>query len=333
MNNTEQFNECLRAAKIIVRAYREQAPDGFDPKNTWVAVAGTVVSVGVGAYSASQANKGSAEDKYGTKVEPVPYEDRVGTEDSYANRIFDETGEQFGLENQGLLGIFELGNKLNAHNRRKRDKVTGGAFSATQQQQGANILAELKGHIPADVASSIDRLVAEHLGGAIDPNDKVGGAFGNNAAANDAARRLGLTSLDISGRAQGAANAFRTNVDSFVYKPQQAFRDIFLPQEQVGLDASRIQMARDEAEYLSANNIARASAMPNPQVTGAANDALTQGAMWQSVIGGATGALDGLVTAGGSGGGGYYPAGTNRIGEQQYRTGTVPRATVPSNAY
>lgn len=44
----------------MVAACRAEAPKGCDPQNTWVAVAGTVVSVGVGAYQASQQKKAAA---------------------------------------------------------------------------------------------------------------------------------------------------------------------------------------------------------------------------------------------------------------------------------
>lgn len=60
MTSIERFQLCQEQARRIVASYRAEAPDGCDPINTWVAVAGTVVSVGVGAYQASQQKKAAA---------------------------------------------------------------------------------------------------------------------------------------------------------------------------------------------------------------------------------------------------------------------------------
>lgn len=269
-----------------------------------VGAVATVAAAGVSAYSAHQSAKaGSAEEKYGSKVEPEPYDDNVGTQDSYARRLPGETKENL---DESLPTIFNIANLVNKRNMKKRDKMTGGAFSETIQQEGSNILAMEKGHIPSDVIDSINKIVAENLGGAFDPTAK-GGGFAMSATTADAAHRLGLTSLDIMGKGMAFASAWRSNVDSFLYKPQDAMEDFWLPTAKLGLDASKIQLARDEAEYLSANNIARASAMPNPQVTGAANDALTQGATTSQSIENIGGALAGLLNAYGGTGSGAPP--------------------------
>lgn len=57
LTTEERWKICQQRAKEIVDAYRKDAPESFDPKNTWVAVAGVVVTAGVGAYSASQNKK------------------------------------------------------------------------------------------------------------------------------------------------------------------------------------------------------------------------------------------------------------------------------------
>ena len=50
------WKDFLSQADAIVRSYRAQAPEGFDPQNTFAAIAVGAVVVGAGAYSASQAS-------------------------------------------------------------------------------------------------------------------------------------------------------------------------------------------------------------------------------------------------------------------------------------
>lgn len=299
-------------------------------QQTFVAVAavGTVAAVGVSAYSAYDAHQQAADNKagaYGTKVVPVPYKDNVGTPDSYAAKVAGEAGTSI---EGSFPELFNIANRVNANAAKKREKASGGTFGATQRQEGANILAMEKGEVPADVQDQIQRMVAEHLGGAFDPSYKAGG-FSMSSVAADSARRLGLTSLDIMGKGMSFAPAWRNSVDSFIYKPQDAFKDFLLPQEQVGLAASELQMKRDENQYLSDNNIVRAAAMPDPQVTGGINDTLTSGAQMSQAISSGTKALGGLYGAATSG---ATTQGT-AIGNAQLAAGTVPRATRVNPAY
>lgn len=64
MTKASRFQLCLEQAKRIVGAYRQEAPKGFDPTNTWVAigvgVAGIAVSAGTSMYQQSQQKKAAA---------------------------------------------------------------------------------------------------------------------------------------------------------------------------------------------------------------------------------------------------------------------------------
>lgn len=298
-----------------------------------VTAVAAVAAAGVSAYSAysssSAGGEGGDAGKYGSKVKPEPYNDRIATEESYARTITAETSKN--LE-QSLPGVFDIANKVNSKLTRQRNQRTGGAFSETQRQEGANILAMERGQIPQDVIDSINKIVAESLGGAFNPSSGgvAGAGFDMSNIETGAANRLGLTSLDIMGKGMAYAPAWRTNVDSFLYKPQDAMKDFYIPTAQIGLDASKIQLARDEAEYISANNIARAAAMPNPQVTGAANDALTTGATTASSIGNAGDALAGLITAFGSyGGGGSAPVNISNPTSYSTPGQSIPLSTRP----
>lgn len=55
--NRKKFLLCQLLARGIVERYRAEAPAGFDPVNSYVALAGVVVSAGTAAYGAYQKNK------------------------------------------------------------------------------------------------------------------------------------------------------------------------------------------------------------------------------------------------------------------------------------
>jgi hypothetical protein len=260
-----------------------------------VAAVGTLASAGVAAYgaygqskAAEAAGAGSPEDRYGTKLEPVPFGANLGTEDSLTgSAIPRDVAMQTA---QSLPQVFSLSKKINKKNLGRAEKLTGGNFQQTIQQEGANILAMQRGQVPQDVVESINRIVAENLGGAFDPTAQ-GGGFAMSGTAADTARRLGMTSLDLSTRGTQMGAGWRASADSFLYKPQAAFRDFYLPQAQMAMQGA-------EQQYISDNNIARAAAMPDPQVTGAANDALVLGSLQSQAMQNMGNAGIGLITGG-----------------------------------
>lgn len=260
---------------------------------TVTAVAG-VAAAGAAAYGAYSQNKaakdaagGSAQDRYGSRPELVPFGEHLATEDSLSPKLAADVAL---ASKFSLPFVFQTANKVQRRNERQRDRMTGGTFGDTIKQEGANILSLERGQVPQDVVESIQRLVAENLGGAFDPTAQGGGFAMSNTAA-DTARRLGLTSLDLMKTGMAFGNSWRSNVDSFLYKPQEAMRDFYLPQAQLSMNLAQQQ-------YASENDIARQAAMPNPQVTGAANDALTLGSLNAQSTQNLTNALAGLVTGG-----------------------------------
>lgn len=279
----------------------------FEPKYLrcyCVAVAGAVAAVGTaaaGAYSANQqskaakqaANVGTPEDRYGRKVEPVPYNDRVVSDENYMNYMGEDVTDMV----QGSLpDIFDIANKIDTQTRNVRKK-NAPDFYSTMNQEGKNILEMEKGMVPSDVVASINRLVAQNLGGAVDPSAPSGG-FAISATASDTARRLGLTSLDLMKTGMQLGQSWRSNVDSFLYTPEDAMKGIFFPGINAALGSAQLQMGRDQAEYVSDNNIERAEAMPNPQTTGQANDMLTMGALKAQSTQNYADAMVGLVNGG-----------------------------------
>lgn len=279
----------------------------YEPKHArcyCVAVAGavaTVASAGAAAYSANKQSKaakeaqqmGAPEDRYGRKVEPKPYIDTVASEDNYINQIGDDAND---LISGSLPDIFDTASRINTRTGNMRRRVSPD-FYGTIKQEGKNIAALEKGIVPDDVVQSINRIVAENLGGAIDPSAPTGG-FAMSATASDTARRLGLTSLDLMKTGMSLGPQWRSNVDSFLYTPEDAIRGLYMPALGVAQNTAQLQMQRDQNRYISDNNMERADAMPDPTVTGARNDALTFGALNSQMSMNQGDALAGLINAG-----------------------------------
>jgi hypothetical protein len=264
---------------------------------SYAAVIGAVGTVAAGALTASQSGSGGTGAGSGAISLP-DFESKVGTEDSYAGKMVPEANRNLDM---ALPAIFGVVDKVNPKLTRMRDKKTGGAFSESIKQEGANLRAFEKGFVPGDVQDSIHRLAAEHLGGAYDPS--MGGdksQFGSKMA-----RMLGLTSLQLSQWGMSFGQGWRSNVDSFIYKPQEAARDFYFPMLQAGLQASELQNKIDENTYSSAVNkaFAEAGAPPTGGMGGAG--------MGQAVASGAKG-LAALIPAiaGGSSSSTAAPSGT-----------------------
>jgi hypothetical protein len=264
-----------------------------------VAAVGTAAASAYSAYDQGQRAKKAASqtqgpDMYGRKVEPVPYRDRVGTDESFAEDIMPQA---LGDVKSTLPDIFRIAARVNSTNERMRSDRTGGKFQSTIMQEGANLDAMQKGNIPPDVLAQINRMVAENIGGGFNPTAP---GFGNSAVANNAARNLGLTSLDIMRTGMSMAPAWRSNVDSFIYKPQNVMSDFIAPVAGMRMGGEQLQMQRDQAEYISANNIERADAMPDPMVSGQFRDSLLLGAVQNRADDNLNQSLLGLVNAGGA---------------------------------
>lgn len=282
-----------------------------------VAAIGTVAAAGVAAYGAHQQAAGqkkaagqlnagidaasaigTPEQLYGKKYVPPPFQDTTSSD------VFGDTNKGVA---KSLPEIFNIADQINQKNRGSRNTATGKTFTKTQTQEGANILALDKGQVPQDVVDSINRLVAENLGGAFDPSGNTASQFGLSATASDTARRLGLTSLDLMKTGLQFGPAWRASVDSFLYKPQQAASDIYGPAANLNLQAQQIKSQQDVNRYNSLVNIGKAEAGPDPQASGAKNDALVMaqlrgqaGVVNSQAQANQTAALAGLINAGGS---------------------------------
>ncbi len=72
MTPLQQFSLCYLLASQVVSSYRESAPAGVDPVNSYVALAGVVVSAGTAAYSAYSENKKSKEAQKAVGAQQAP---------------------------------------------------------------------------------------------------------------------------------------------------------------------------------------------------------------------------------------------------------------------
>jgi hypothetical protein len=186
-----------------------------------------------------------------------------------------------------------MANKLQAQNMAQRNAATGGAFGQTMQQEGSNILGMEKGQIPADVAAGMQRQIAQQVGSGVlqAPQGQQGlPGYGAGQSQDALARSLGMNSYQIMQQGMQMAPNWRSNVQSFMYTPQQAMQGFYLPQAQLGA-----QMAANQ--YQSEASKAMAAAQPNPQTVGQINtqifqaqqDARTAQLAGQAVSGLATG--------------------------------------------
>lgn len=283
---------------------------GFEPGHSrqyCVAVAGVVVTAAgaaTAAYSANQQSKAaksanqqltdaSSEDKYGRRVKPVPYDDNIDSDANYLNNIGHDVTD---LYNGSLMDIMEISGKIDRQQRSQRNSLTPD-FYGTLKQEGKNIASLEKGVIPQDVIDSINKTVAENLGGAVNPSAPNGG-FAMSATASDTAKRLGLTSLELMKTGMQMGPNWRTNADSFLYTPEDAIKGIFQPGLNTALQTANLQMQRDTNEYISDNNIENAGAKADPSVRGGVNDTLTMGAIQAQQTQNQSDALIGLVNSG-----------------------------------
>lgn len=276
----------------------------YEPKHArcyCVAIAGAVATVAGTAYTMYNTNQqqkaaeeaqnmGTAEQKYGKKYEAPTYDDRVADSDSYIHQIGKDAMSMVGTS---LADVMDYAGKINARGQAMRKK-TAPNFYATMNQEGKNILDMEKGVVPTDVVQSINRIVAENLGGATNPS-APGGGFAMSATASDTARRLGLTSLDLMKTGMSMGPSWRTNVDSFLYTPEDAIQGLMFPALNVAQGTAQTQILRDQNEYIAAANAAKAGSMPDPQVTGGRNDALTFGALNAQLGNNQAEAMQGLI--------------------------------------
>lgn len=238
------------------------------------------------SQSALDANKA---DTYGSRPDLPDYHDRIGTKEGLGQAVWNDF-------NESLPAIKNIASQVNSYGLRQRDKLAGGKFMSNIRQQGSNIESLLKGEIPDDVAGSINRVVAERLGGAFNPSTPGGFGGGISQTGSALARSLGTTSVALMDKGMTYAPQWEKLVDDFTYTPGKAIADAG-----TFLSAAQIQLRRDEDQYNSEASQALAEAGANPQVAGSVNDTLRLNTIGSQADANQSKALAGLITAGAGG--------------------------------
>lgn len=279
----KQWEECLLAAKIIVANNRNEAPEGFDPKMTWVAaavgVAGIAVSVGSTAASGGFSKKpaagaGGASGASGfptwKNIPNVTYNPQAGA-------------QQFGSI---LPSLTQSANSITANNTKQREKISPG--SGQQFGLANNALnGYLQGNVPQDVQDQVLRDSAEKVGGTNNP------FTGGGVAGSNFQRNLGLTSLNLQQAGLSAAPQWQQLANSFVTNPLSVapFAQQ-MSQQQYQYDALNSQINTENA---SSGYAAGVNSWAQPQVMAQQQQALNQAGTNQLL-----GGLNGVAQVAGS---------------------------------
>ncbi len=244
---------------------------------SWVAVAGTVVSAGVGAYTASQNSKAQKEGQAAqaeaaskTKGYKPVTSDLKKAEKSYLSNYVD-AGHQ-----QNAKYITDTTNQYNVDQAQKYYTQIQPYFQKLQGQIGKNALSFAKGELPEDTVQAIGRASAQR-------GIEGGYGFGSQGAkqgmlGNLNLRNLGLTSLDLTKygtnlgmQANQSAKALSPNLmglqDNF-YSPAQALQNQWQNQQvqnqgaisNTGLQNQMLQSGANQATEAARTSAAQNSA-------------------------------------------------------------------------
>lgn len=251
MNNEEAFQKCWEEAKRIVGSYRAEAPEGFDPQNTWVALGtvavGAAVSAGGAAYQANKSKKAAQQAgsvKYNTT--PVQLGDPAQV-DPY--QVLQQTYFANGLNLQQGRQQAQAVNNFNYGQANKFYNKIQPYFNELQGQIGQNALSYARGELPGDVQDQITRAAAQR-------GIQSGYGFGSQgfkagAGANLNLRNLGLTSLDLS--KYGTQLGMQVNQNAKALLPNlTGLQDFWLnPQQVLGINQQNVAA---QNQFQLANN-------------------------------------------------------------------------------
>jgi len=198
MTHEQKFELCKEIASKIVSSYRDEAPEGFDPQASWVAVAGLAISAGGAAYSASQQKKAASQ------AGAAPAQQKLQTYKPYltpyeqVNQVNPTSAAQYATNTDTALfdqnsSLARKTNRVNYQEALKYYQQIQPYFMNLQNQLGKNAFQAAQGQLPDDVLANIQRNSA---------NQGISGGFGYGALggtsgglANLNIRNLGLTSL------------------------------------------------------------------------------------------------------------------------------------------
>ena len=235
MSNEERFQFCMMVAREIVARRRAEAPEGCDPKNTWVAVGVGVAGLATSFIASSNASD-NANQIFGTKPKVAPF-----------------IPVDLSVE-QGKATASNLANYPNIQ--ALIDKMIPG-FSDAESAGVANAASEIKGQIPDDVAAQVQRSAAfKELQGGFD----TGGGTPNQAGLTIAPRDLGLTSLGLQQQGQNSLQLWSSIA-------QQLSQPYLITTQ----DETNIAQSNNAGQQATAQAQDNVNAAPNPAAAGLFN--------------------------------------------------------------
>lgn len=176
-----------------------------------------------------------------------------------------------------------LASKVNQFNQDEYNKMIDFALPGGREQITSNIASLLRGELPDDVKSQVERNSAERA--------IAGGFFGSDFASNLTARDLGLTSLALTQQGLNSAERWLASAKAPTFNVSSMF---ISPMQKIGVDVQQREF-KFQRDWLK-NQI---KAMPDPFSAALASDL---GSSLNDVFS-AAGSYYGAAGGGGGGGG------------------------------
>lgn len=295
----------MEAARQIVQAYRDEAPEGCDPQNSMavIGIAGVAVSAGGAIYAANQQKKAAQQQQNALgqmQTESAMLGDPAQIDPmAVLQQLYNVNSQNTPQARQQAAAA----NKFNTNQALKAYNKMLPGFSQLQAQIGANANAFARGELPSDVQSAITRAAAQRgiQGGfGFGSQGASGGAMGNLNL-----RNLGLTSLDLA--KYGTQVGLQASQQAAALSPRLATQQdyLFNPQQMLGIEQFNVGA---QNQFMLANNglANQTIANQNQLLANQAQQQMAVDMMDAQMIASGTQAAGGLMTgiAGAYGGGG-----------------------------
>lgn len=303
MNNAEKFALCLRLAQKTVRQYREEAPTGYDPQNSGIAIAGLVVSAAGTAYGAYSKNK-EAKAAAGAGA-GLPVGKKPNAAEYKPVNFTKEQGKAIrgNINNIGNIStLTNLSDRIITREALNRARTMIPNYDANLKLEGMATNSLLQGQLPYDDVLDI-----------VAKRGEAGNAIGTPGGSAPATMRdLGLSRLDAIKTGSGLMKGMVDIAEQINPVGRQ-----MLPQSMYINPMERIQMAMQQNQLIQQSDQNRNNIEAAPSPSEALRAQVGLGGQLQGGGGGGgagyaqalSGLLSGLAQykGSGSGGGTVYP--------------------------
>lgn len=269
----------MRRAQGMVSSYRSTAPEGCDPQNSWVAIAGTVISTGVSVYGANKSKKDAQKAQQGAMSNANGYlndlqkgkygslDDIFGSEldpEAFAYHPVDLTQSQLDTIQgniQATPSAVQLTGMVNPEiwkNDLSRIRSLMPGFDNARDTYVGNTQKLLQGELPFQDVEDI-----------VSNRSSTAAMLGTPGGSRNATLRdLGLSRLDAMNQGASMFQQFTQIAEGISpvqsqMRPQQMF---FTPSERAQLDIEQASLMQQASA-----SMAIAEAMPNPGLNAITN--------------------------------------------------------------